>query len=198
MPTPHKGSDALRNGNRNAKLQSAMEYLMTYGWAILIIAVIILALFQLGIFSASALSGNSCIAASGFLCQNPTLVTSGTLTFTFSQSSGSSFYNVQLACAATAQSTGLPNPITAFNSISATGAVLIPSSTGNTLTSGQSLTVASLPCYTSTGAQLSGAAIGSAYSGFIWVNYTAGGAPESLATNPWLTQKIATLKSKVV
>ncbi len=34
-------------------LQSAMEYLMTYGWAILIIAVVLGALFQLGIFNSS-------------------------------------------------------------------------------------------------------------------------------------------------
>lgn len=38
---------------KHAKLQSAMEYLMTYGWAILIIAVVLGALFQLGIFNAS-------------------------------------------------------------------------------------------------------------------------------------------------
>ncbi len=35
----------------NLKSQSAMEYLMTYGWAILIIAVVLGALFQLGVFS---------------------------------------------------------------------------------------------------------------------------------------------------
>jgi hypothetical protein len=35
------------------KLQSAMEYLMTYGWAILIIAVVLGALFQLGVFNAN-------------------------------------------------------------------------------------------------------------------------------------------------
>jgi len=34
-----------------SKAQSAMEYLMTYGWAILIIAVVLGALFQLGVFS---------------------------------------------------------------------------------------------------------------------------------------------------
>ncbi|MGC8662475.1 MAG: hypothetical protein ACP5RT_01670, partial [Candidatus Micrarchaeia archaeon] len=32
----------------SSKAQSAMEYLMTYGWAILIIAVVLGALFQLG------------------------------------------------------------------------------------------------------------------------------------------------------
>ena len=36
-----------------AKAQSAMEYLMTYGWAILIIAVLLGALFQLGVFNAN-------------------------------------------------------------------------------------------------------------------------------------------------
>jgi len=37
-----------------AKAQSAMEYLMTYGWAILIIAVVLAALFQLGVFNPMA------------------------------------------------------------------------------------------------------------------------------------------------
>ncbi len=36
--------------------QSAMEYLMTYGWAILIIAVVLGALFQLGVFNTGTLS----------------------------------------------------------------------------------------------------------------------------------------------
>jgi len=35
----------------SSKAQSAMEYLMTYGWAILIIAVVLAALFQLGVFN---------------------------------------------------------------------------------------------------------------------------------------------------
>ena len=38
-------------GKSPAKAQSAMEYLMTYGWAILIIAVVLGALFQLGVFN---------------------------------------------------------------------------------------------------------------------------------------------------
>jgi hypothetical protein len=41
---------------RNSKLQSAMEYLMTYGWAILIIAVVLGVLFQLGVFNSSSFS----------------------------------------------------------------------------------------------------------------------------------------------
>ncbi len=60
-----------------------MEYLLTYGWAILIIAVALGALFYLGVFGGLSTNntlgvfnipsflGNACIAASGFLCQNP-------------------------------------------------------------------------------------------------------------------------------
>ncbi len=39
--------------SREKKLQSAMEYLMTYGWAILIIAVVLVALFQMGVFNSA-------------------------------------------------------------------------------------------------------------------------------------------------
>ncbi len=41
---------------RWARSQSAMEYLMTYGWAILIIAVVLGVLFQLGVFGGANLA----------------------------------------------------------------------------------------------------------------------------------------------
>src|SRR5487761_2512136 len=45
----------MQNG-AGLRSQSAMEYLMTYGWAILIVAVVLGALFQLGVFSGSSLA----------------------------------------------------------------------------------------------------------------------------------------------
>ena len=50
---------------RKLRSQSAMEYLMTYGWAILIIAVVLAVLFQLGVFS----SGNFQPHAQAGACQ---------------------------------------------------------------------------------------------------------------------------------
>ncbi|MFP3278393.1 MAG: hypothetical protein RXO43_02420 [Candidatus Micrarchaeota archaeon] len=46
-----KASAKKHLGKASAKAQSAMEYLMTYGWAILIISVVLAALFQLGVFN---------------------------------------------------------------------------------------------------------------------------------------------------
>ena len=48
------------------KAQSAMEYLMTYGWAILIILIAIAALFYLGVFSPS--TPNNCRIQAPFNC----------------------------------------------------------------------------------------------------------------------------------
>ena len=52
------------DGRRTRRLQSAMEYLMTYGWSILIIAIVLAALFELGVFGGGNLSPraqpNSC------------------------------------------------------------------------------------------------------------------------------------------
>ncbi len=50
-------TNRVREGSglrRDSKLQSAMEYLMTYGWAILVIAVVLGVLYSLGIFSPSS------------------------------------------------------------------------------------------------------------------------------------------------
>ncbi len=165
------------------KAQSAMEYLMTYGWAILIIAVVLGALFSLGVFGSGNLLGTACIAQSGYLCSNPTLTAAGALTFTYGQNTGSEQYDTWLACTATQASTGGPNPQT-YGSPGWQGF------TGNSLISGQSTPV-TINCASATGAVFTGS-IGQSYTGTIWSEYstTSGGAPSIIA-------QVATLSVKV-
>ncbi|MGC8479834.1 MAG: hypothetical protein ACP5M9_04190, partial [Candidatus Micrarchaeia archaeon] len=71
------------------KAQSAMEYLMTYGWSILIIAIALVSLFELGIFGSGSLSGSgSCIAQTQFLCTKPLLASNGILVATIGETLG--------------------------------------------------------------------------------------------------------------
>jgi hypothetical protein len=71
-----------------------MEYLMTYGWAILIIAVVMVALFSLGILGGNPL-GTACLPLSGYICQTPVL--HGTsFTVTIGQATGSTWYAVNV------------------------------------------------------------------------------------------------------
>src|SRR5271156_5026084 len=87
----HKGVNMLRQPSKNRKAQSAMEYLMTYGWGILIIAVVLGALFSLGVFNGNSL-GTACVAASGYYCQTPIYShTTGNIIVTVGQSTGTNW-----------------------------------------------------------------------------------------------------------
>lgn len=86
---PTKKRSAVR------KSQSAMEYLMTYGWAILIIAIVLAALFSLGIFGSGTFTGTTCIANTGFLCTAP-IVHGNTFTATMGQATGTTWNDVVL------------------------------------------------------------------------------------------------------
>src|SRR5271157_4413364 len=98
--------------NKRSKAQSAMEYLMTYGWAILIISVVLAALFSLGVFSTSTFINTSCIPASGYYC-NISQYTHGNanIIITVGQSGGNNWNYVVLAYApqGTASSSGIPS-----------------------------------------------------------------------------------------
>lgn len=150
------------------------------------------------------LSGPVCASAPGFLCQNPTLSQNGTLSFMFGMElSNQKYYNIQMACAATANTGGYPNNAQALVNINPSGIAKgnIPGDSNNiALASGETVLVSNLLCYGSTGLPLGSisnpASIGSPFSGFIWLDYTnSSGIPNSI--NPWQTQKIAIVLVKV-
>lgn len=80
------------------KLQSAMEYLITYGWAILIISIVLAALFSLGVFNPSQFAGQECVLSSGFSCLSYLLFPNGTLSLNLLQSSGKAVNITSLGC----------------------------------------------------------------------------------------------------
>ena len=69
--------------------QSAMEYLMTYGWAILIISIVLASLWSLGVFSSTPTSGSgaACVGTVGYLCGTPVLESNGLLLTSIGQTS---------------------------------------------------------------------------------------------------------------
>ena len=156
---------------KNPKAQSAMEYLMTYGWAILIIAVVLGALFSLGVFSSSSFLGTTCIASSGFECLSP-LLHAGTFTATFGQSTGTNWVagNVYFV------GSGAPDP-----SVVPTAANC--ALTAAALNSGQTVAL-SLAGFVSGGSPSSptcsafSSTVGASQAGALWVEYqtTSGGS----------------------
>jgi len=194
------------------RAQSAMEYLMTYGWAILIIAVVLGALFSLGLFSGSTLLGTSCVATPGWLCSSPILShTTGQLSFTLGQNNGYQIANLTIACAAASNTLGLPvattpNNIATYNgfyAVNAIGYAGVGSTTGKpaagstnggtALASGATVGVTNLACYQSSGTPLgANLAIGTGFQGSLWVAFNSTGGTGVINT----VSKVATISVK--
>ncbi|MEM3827532.1 MAG: hypothetical protein QXR58_02950 [Candidatus Micrarchaeaceae archaeon] len=161
------------------KAQSAMEYLMTYGWAILIIAVVLGALFSLGVFNSSSLIGTSCVALSGYYCANPVLSTTGTLTLTVGQATGTTYTSATVYIVPSGQT---------FNSVDPANYV-IPGglSTGQTVP--VTITMPTSSAYT--GFPSSYSTVGTTFTGYVWLAYTTPSSGPSV-----LESQIATLSVK--
>jgi hypothetical protein len=132
-----------------------MEYLMTYGWAILVVVVVIAVLFSLGVFNGSGSSNlNACVAISGFQCTTPILYSSGYLSANFGEI-GQTIKVTAIGCSANATQ---PAYFTNYNL---------------SLSSGQVQSVQPLCSWLPANAP-----IGSSISGYLWVKYTtSGGSP---------------------
>ncbi len=61
------------------KAQAAMEFLMTYGWAILVVLICIGALAYFGVLSPRNLLPQKCIASTNFNCNDALVSNSGLL-----------------------------------------------------------------------------------------------------------------------
>lgn len=65
---------------RAKKGQAAMEFLMTYGWAILVVLIVIGALAYFGVLNPQQFLPKKCQFAQGLVCQDHKLVDGGPLT----------------------------------------------------------------------------------------------------------------------
>ncbi len=81
-----------------AKLQSAMEYLMTYSWAILILAIIGAALFALGVFNPAGSASQTCELEAGFSCINYYMVQNGMLYINILQTTATPINITAMGC----------------------------------------------------------------------------------------------------
>ncbi len=141
-----------------------MEYLMTYGWAILIIAIVMAALFSLGGFSKASLSPTACIAVSGYECTGASLI-GNTLTATLEQFTGTSWSGVSFYLYnSSITPTSCPTGPSAGVFLGSNSSISLPSDTASV----QAFTVATNPL-----------ALGTAYSGTIWAVYTPAGSSTS-------------------
>jgi len=133
-----------------------MEYLMTYGWAIVVVAVVIGVLFALGVFSPSTGgSTNSCIAISGFRCSGAVLTSSGILSMNIGQLISGPITVTSIGCTSNATA---PTMQTLVPPVSLPASALVSEN---------------FSCFSGT------QPLGTKFTGFIWIGYTPSGSSTS-------------------
>ena len=131
------------------KAQSAIEYLTTYGWTILVVIIVIALLFLI----TKPSSGSNCIPESGYSCTSPSLNASGYLEVTFSESLDLGNITVTgLQC-----TTGPVTPST----FQAADYVLAPNTYSRLI----------MHC------PISSSAIGTTFLGYLWIQYHSNAFP---------------------
>ena len=163
----------LPSSSKSLRGQSAMEYLMTYGWSILIIAIALVTLFELGLFNGSG-SGlpTTCVAQSGFLCSNPSIDTNGNVLISFGQSSGSTMIVQATAC------TNSSTPPSANQ--------WLQQPINNPTFSNGATGTLGFQC------KLTSNTIGSDFSGILWIQYQQNGVSNQEAKIGTFTAKVGT------
>ncbi len=149
-----------------AKLQSAMEYLMTYGWAILILAIVLAALYGLGVFNASKFLGSQCLLQARFSCPSISMSSNGLLTINLLQATSSPINITALGCNTNSSVVNMQQP---YNPPS--NQIEMQISSNYTFT---------IQCYSGS-APFSGSPGGS-FNGYLIINYTdlETGFPETM------------------
>ena len=135
------------------KAQSAIEYLTTYGWAILVIAIVLAVLYELGLFSPSTYVHTSCVFEADFGCLGSTFTENGILTINVEQSTEGPINVTSIGC----NSEPSISHMVAF-------------STPYTIPIGGNQTFV-VQCYMNNTTPYSGT-IGDLYTGYVEMNYT--------------------------
>jgi hypothetical protein len=144
---------SLKSGGM-AKGQSAMEYLITYGWAIMIIAVALSAIYALGFLNPSVFASQQCLLQAGFSCTVVSMATNGLITLNIYQTLPSQVNITAISCNSNSTFSHAYTYATANQIAMQTGR-------NSTLT---------LPCWS--GSSRFSSQLGSAFIGYVLVNYT--------------------------
>ncbi len=166
--------------HRGGTGQSAVDFLVSYGFAIIIISVAVYVALQLSIFQPQ-LVPSYCDAAGGFTCKAFLLSTNGTLYATLVQATGSVLNITGAACSSEVNSTG-DGP--AFGNIGVRKyASYTQGYPDNSLINGlvmytDTAAMVKMNCFTGSG--LAGSVAGTTFTGYVWLNYTSSGLPSGM------------------
>ena len=173
---------------RFVKAQAAVDFMMSYGIALIIIFIAVSIVYKVSVVS-PVFSSSSCTAAPGFECEAYSLnAVNGILTIQLSQATGGTIIITGAACASQPNSIG-NNPAYGNVRVANTIAYYPPYNAPTNGITVYSSGIATMMMYCYSGGGIATGQLGAGYTGFLWINYT-------VPNYGTLTQEVATLNMK--
>ncbi|MDE1857355.1 MAG: hypothetical protein KGH98_04755 [Candidatus Micrarchaeota archaeon] len=177
---------------QRTRSQAALDFVLTYGIAILLITVAMYVVLQLGLFN-PRVAPISCTPSASFTCDTYQLSLNGSLSMVMSEAIGGTITITGAACSSGVnQSADLPE----FGNVQALPYNTVPADYPNNalqynlkVYSGQEFSI-TVWCFGNSG--VSSGTLGDTFSGSLWINYTYSGLPASVHT----VQRVATFTTK--
>lgn len=163
----------------NRRGQAAVDFMISYGIAILIIALAVFIILRLGIFG-SSLTPVSCTPSPGFACGTVVYNANGLVTMSVTQATGAEINVTGVACSTGINTTG--NKPQFGNIYVQSNSIAFQYYTGNALSYGLTMysgTSATLSIYCYNGGGIASGPLGSSTSGYVWFNYTSSSLPST-------------------
>ena len=160
------------------RAQAALDFLISYGIAIVIITAALFIIANLGSFNAS-LSPESCTPSPAFSCVSYSINTTGVLSVVILQATGGTITINGFACSSEQNTTG-DAPATGNSFVlpdSGSGTSFYPANAiPNPSLPTSNATLVSAYCYTNSGARATGN-LGNTFTGYAWLNYSYSNLP---------------------
>ncbi|MGC8622468.1 MAG: hypothetical protein ACP5SJ_02990 [Candidatus Micrarchaeia archaeon] len=162
---------------RSARSQAALDFMVSYGIAIMIITIALYIIFSLGVFNPK-LASQQCTPSPSFICLSYSINKTSSFSIILSQSTGGTMYITGVACSSAVNST---SNIPAYGNVHVLPYSLAPQYyPNNALQNGAYLysdneTLLQVFCYNSKGKAAS--SLGYTFTGYLWINYTFSNLP---------------------
>ena len=169
----------MKNKRPYVRAQAALDFIMSYGVAILIITLALYIVFELGIFNPN-LQVSQCTPNVGFGCESYAIFSNGTLYTIISQDTSTTLNITAAACSTNINTTTNAPEYGNTHLLSYDAApVFYPDNSlmnGLESYSGNVFTLR-LNCYDSQG--VASSQLGGPFVGYVWLNYTSSGLPNT-------------------
>ena len=144
------------------KGQSAIEYLTTYGWAILILAIVLAAIVELGLFNPAQFTNQECVLPADFSCPYYSLDSNGNMLLGVIQNLQYPINVTRVGCS----TNSTPKTYNAIDNPATSNQVYMPIGSSYNFT---------LTCYQGSGTNIGSPVVqnpGTVFQGSVIINYT--------------------------